>query len=314
MPSVSVGIMAYNEERTIGSCLSAVAGQRTQWASIQEIIVVCSGCTDQTEAIVRAHAARNGTIRLLSQPTRRGKAAAINAFLAEAAAPYILLTNADTVMAPDCLERLVGVLDADPRAGMACGRPRPMSPTSGLRRSMADLHWLLHHQISLARPKVGEVLALRRVVPRISEATWADEAELHAQVEAGGWTVRYVPEAMVYVGVASLRDLLRQRRRIHAGHLDLRRRLHFVVSTLPVSSCLVALVNLMRSHPHLLGVLPLAIPGEVLCRVLGWWDFHTKARDGLWPPIPSTKRLPLAVLPPHVPVGAGSPDEGSGPS
>ncbi len=309
MASVSVGIMAFNEERTIGSCLSAVAGQRTERASIREIIVVASGCTDRTEDVIRAHAARDGTIRLLSQPTRQGKAAAINTFLSAAEAPYLVITNADTIMAPDCLGRLIGALDADPRAGIACGRPWPVSPTGGLSRPLVDLHWLLHHQISLARPKVGEILALRRVVPRISEATWTDEAELHSQVEAEGWTVRYVPEAVVYVaGPGSLRDLLRQRRRIHAGHLDLQRRRRFVVSTLPVSSCLFALANVMRLHPRLLAVLPLAMPWEALCRALGWWDFYTKPRDGLWPPIPSTKRLPLTALP-HTSVG----DDAAGP-
>jgi biofilm PGA synthesis N-glycosyltransferase PgaC len=73
-----VGIMAYNEEANIGRLLEALLAQKTRLASLDEILVVASGCTDRTEAIVEEFAARDGRIRLLTQVRKEGKAAAVN--------------------------------------------------------------------------------------------------------------------------------------------------------------------------------------------------------------------------------------------
>ena len=47
----SIGIMAYNEEANIGHLLEAVVSQRTATVLPREIVVVASGCTDQTQAM-----------------------------------------------------------------------------------------------------------------------------------------------------------------------------------------------------------------------------------------------------------------------
>ena len=70
----SIGIMAYNEEANIGRLLEALVSQRTAKVTLSEIVVVASGCTDRTEAIVQDWARRDGRIRLISQPRREGKA------------------------------------------------------------------------------------------------------------------------------------------------------------------------------------------------------------------------------------------------
>src|SRR6266487_2199847 len=77
----SIGIMAYNEEANIGQLLEALLHQHTTHCVIREIIVLASGCTDGTEAIVRDWARRHQSIKLLTQPRREGKASAVNSFL-----------------------------------------------------------------------------------------------------------------------------------------------------------------------------------------------------------------------------------------
>ena len=69
----SIGIMAYNEEANIGRTLDAVVSQRTATATLTEIVVVASGCTDSTEPIVHDWAKRDQRIRLMVQPRREGK-------------------------------------------------------------------------------------------------------------------------------------------------------------------------------------------------------------------------------------------------
>ncbi len=63
----SIGIMAYNEEANIGQLLKALLTQRTSAVTLREIVVVASGCTDGTQAIVKAWCSRDSRVRLLDQ-------------------------------------------------------------------------------------------------------------------------------------------------------------------------------------------------------------------------------------------------------
>lgn len=80
----SVGVTAYNEEANIGHLLDALLNQHLFDVEITEIIVVASGCSDNTVPIVKRYMADNPTIKLINQPQREGKTAAINLFLAHA--------------------------------------------------------------------------------------------------------------------------------------------------------------------------------------------------------------------------------------
>ena len=81
----SVGVTAYNEEANIGRLLDALLEQHLHDVAISEIIVVASGCSDNTMPIVESYVAREPRIKLLVQPRREGKTAAVNIFLAHAA-------------------------------------------------------------------------------------------------------------------------------------------------------------------------------------------------------------------------------------
>ena len=56
---VSIGIMAYNEERNIGKLLNILLNQRLKTTHISEIVVVSSGSTDKTDSIVKNAAKKN---------------------------------------------------------------------------------------------------------------------------------------------------------------------------------------------------------------------------------------------------------------
>ena len=93
MLTLSIGIMAYNEEANIGRLLSSLLGQSLAHAKLTEIFVVASGCTDRTEEIVNFYVQKDDRIKLVTQPRREGKASAINLFLSRASgdicdAPY----------------------------------------------------------------------------------------------------------------------------------------------------------------------------------------------------------------------------------
>ena len=70
MYRVSVGVMAYNEERNIGKLLEALTSQLVSNDVISEIIVVSSGSTDRTDEIVSEWCERDERIALIRQFTQ----------------------------------------------------------------------------------------------------------------------------------------------------------------------------------------------------------------------------------------------------
>src|SRR5690348_8002034 len=110
---VSVAVPAYNGERNIGLLIDSLRAQRTRRAEIVEIVVVASGCTDRTVEIVRERQQRRGVrVRLITEPARRGKVAAINTYLdhGDPHVDAICLCSADVLVAPEAIERMVQCL------------------------------------------------------------------------------------------------------------------------------------------------------------------------------------------------------------
>ena len=72
----TVGVTAYNEEANIGRLLQAIIDQKLYEVEIADIIVIASGCTDGTEAIVRQFMVKDPRIQLYTQEKREGKTSA----------------------------------------------------------------------------------------------------------------------------------------------------------------------------------------------------------------------------------------------
>src|SRR5690606_17566793 len=103
----SLGIAAHNAEANIGRLLQRLCDHQQRQVELTEIIVVASGCTDNTEGIVLQHASEDPRICLLSQPRREGKASAMNWFIRQAREQVLVLCSADLLPALDALEHLV---------------------------------------------------------------------------------------------------------------------------------------------------------------------------------------------------------------
>src|SRR5204863_6446333 len=119
-----------------------------------------------------------------------------------------------------------GTIDAllrhfeDPTVGMVGGHPTPVNSETTFLGHAVHLQWRLHDRIARETPKLGEIVAFRNVVPSIPLDTPVDEISIQALVEQLGYRLVYEPQAIVYNrGPTTVRDFLRQRRRIYAGHL-----------------------------------------------------------------------------------------------
>lgn len=287
----SLGITAHNEEANIGALLQRVQEQRLQRVVLTEIVVVVSGCTDNTEAIVRQFAERDQRIRLLVQEKREGKASAINLFMRHAREKVLVLSSADLLPEFDAIEKLVAPL-ADAEMGMTSCRPVPVNDPDQFMGFAARLLWDLHHQINLNGFKAGEMTAFRKVFERIPYHTAVDEASVEPVVRGQGYQVRYVPDAIVYnKGPETVADFLRQRRRIYAGHLDVKDLLGYTVSTMSGLKILSLLLRNLDWRPKQFVWTWAVVALEVYGRFLGWRDYKSKRDHSVWEIATSTKQL-----------------------
>jgi cellulose synthase/poly-beta-1,6-N-acetylglucosamine synthase-like glycosyltransferase len=285
--------MAHNEAANIGRLLETVRGQRTSAVEIAEIVVVASGCTDDTESIVQTHAKEDCRVRLLIQARREGKASAINEFLRQTHEKVIVLCSADLLPAPDAVEQLVAPF-VDPELGMSCARPVPVNDPGTFMGFAAHMLWNLHHQVNLVNFKAGEMVALRKIFERIPYHTAVDEASIEPVIRGQGFSVLYVPTAVVYNrGPETVRDFLSQRRRIYAGHLAVRDLLGYSVSTMSGRKVLgMVMRNLdMRPRPFVWTCGVAAI--EVYGRCLGFRDYKKRRDHSVWEIAKTTKDVRL---------------------
>jgi cellulose synthase/poly-beta-1,6-N-acetylglucosamine synthase-like glycosyltransferase len=300
---VSLGITAYNEEANIGRLLEALLAQELATAAISEIIVVASGCTDRTHEIVEAFAARDPRIRLIVQPRREGKTAAINLFLAEAKEEIVVVQSGDTLVRFDTIEHLIKPF-SDPTIGMTGAQKVPVNASDQFIGYMSHLRLQLEHQLCLEVPRLGELIAFRKVIDAIPPDVAMDEAFMEAFVIRRGLRVVYAPNAVVYnMGPESVADFIRQRRRNHAGHLHLKHKYGYKVSSL--NTITVGRLAAIEVYRLLRMIVFIFFAGalELYARILGSYDYYIRGRKHVvWDMAWSTKRVDVerATLPPAV--------------
>ena len=111
--TVLVSIVTHNDERFLGACLEAVFGQTTP----VRVKVLDNASQDSSREV-----ARSFPVSLKASRVNLGFAEGHNANLKEEDFELGLLLNADAILAPDYLERLLPLFERDPRVGMAGGK------------------------------------------------------------------------------------------------------------------------------------------------------------------------------------------------
>jgi len=286
----SVGITAYNEEANIGRLLQAMIDQRLYEVEISEIIVVASGCTDRTEEIVREYMNKDPRIQLHVQEQREGKTSAINVFLTNAKEKICVLESGDTVPREDTIEAMVSMF-RDPAVGMTGAQKVAVNTPDHIVGFLSHLRLQMEHQLCLEIPRLGELIAFRKIFDRMPPDVAMDEAFVEAFVIRRGMQVRYAPDAVVYnMGPQTVSDFVKQRRRNYAGHLHLRDKYGYRVSSLQNRRVARIALEEVWGAFRLVGTLGILAVLEVYSRILGAWDYRVKKRQHVvWDMAWSTK-------------------------
>lgn len=106
---VSIAILAYNEEKTIGAVLEYFMHQNPDL--VREIIVGANGCTDNTELVVEEKADLDERIKLLTSEV--GRPNAWNALVSSALQDTVLFFDADNRLGDTTVVDLIDNLDPE---------------------------------------------------------------------------------------------------------------------------------------------------------------------------------------------------------
>jgi len=147
--------------------------------------------------------------------------------------------------------------------------------------------------MAMISPKLGEMIAFRKLMDSIPAESAVDEASIEAIVRSHGLKLRYVPDAIISnKGPTNLKDFIKQRRRIQNGHLWLKQKQDYKVVSQDGGTLLWILLAELREYPASAPKVFAVMLLEMYCRLLGSWDFYIKGKNPFaWDIARSTKDL-----------------------
>jgi len=220
-PQVTLLIAAYNEEPVIEDKIRNSLASDYPREKLQ-VLVVTDGSSDSTPELVRGFAGDG--VKLLHDPKRGGKMAAINRALPQADGEIIVFSDANNHYRPDAISKLVAPF-SDPGVGAVSGAKMIEGQDANLGAS-EGLYWKYESFIKKQESRLvsctsasGEILAIRKsAYRRPPDNVINDDFYMAMQVIRQGYRLVYAPEAISYERVSpTARDEIIRRTRINAG-------------------------------------------------------------------------------------------------
>ena len=212
LPQVTILIPAHNEAPVINDTLTAMLALEYP-ADRYQVIVVDDGSTDETAKLVRAFAARDARVRLVSVAPGeggRGKSRALNIGLGHTDAPFIAVYDADNSPEPPALRYLMAQLVLHPELGAVLGKFRTDNWSRNLLTRFISIETLTFQSIVQAgRWKLfgvstlpGTNFAIRRsaleAIGGWDEDAITEDAEMSIRVYMAGQRIKMIPYAVTH--------------------------------------------------------------------------------------------------------------------
>lgn len=184
-PTVTVLVAAYNEAASIGTKVETLLASDYPRDHLQ-VVVASDGSSDATADVARR--AGGDWVEVLDLP-RLGKADALNAAAARATGEILVFTDANSLLAPDAIRRLVRPF-ADLGVGGVAGDQRyeAGSDAHGERR-----YWDLDRALKVAESRAGSTVSA-------TGALYAIRRELFTPVVSGVTDDFYTSTGVVAAG------------------------------------------------------------------------------------------------------------------
>ena len=230
MTTVTVGIPTHNEQDSISVTLESVINQVD--VKIVQIIVVASGCTDNTVEIVSSFSKKDKRIKLIVEKERKGKISALNHILKESKGDILFHTDGDVILDLEAIKKAVYYFDKYPQVSGVSGRPSVIKSTPSL-----FFRWAKNTEKILIKKKIrefrkgdffhmcGYALAHRKnLIESLPPVKGATDATMGEIIKRSGIIV-YDPTIIGEVLFPrNIKDFINQKSRIRFGFLNLNRK------------------------------------------------------------------------------------------
>ncbi|MGA7160720.1 MAG: glycosyltransferase family 2 protein [Bacteroidota bacterium] len=200
LPSVSLIMSVYNEERVIVEKMKNIASIEYPREKIE--VIIGSDCsTDAT--LERANSASSARTRIVNFEKRRGKAAVLNDLAAAAKNEILVFSDGDTFYQPDALTKMARHF-SDPSVGGVCGSLHLEASRTNSGGTAEALYWRYENAIKESEGKIkttfgatGAIYAIRRALfsPLSTEMLMADDFLIPLHAVRNGFNIRYEPSA-----------------------------------------------------------------------------------------------------------------------
>lgn len=131
---VSVIIPVYNQETMIKNVIEAI--QRSTYKNI-EIIAVNDGSKDQSASVLTTLTKEYSNLIVIDKKNE-GKRKAVAAGFYKSRGKYVVLIDSDSILDENAISEIIGVLDADPKAGGAVGHVKVWNSDKNLLTKCQD--------------------------------------------------------------------------------------------------------------------------------------------------------------------------------
>lgn len=134
VPGVSVGIPAHNEQENIKKLLETIISQKGNF-EIENIIVNCDGCTDETAEIVKKF--DSSKVILINDGKHLGKSRRLNEIYELNKSDFLITLDADVLLKTNSeFLKLISLIQDDPTIDVVAGRISMSKPRKGLVAKM----------------------------------------------------------------------------------------------------------------------------------------------------------------------------------
>lgn len=229
LPSVTIAVPAFNEQRTIAATLKSLLELDYPVEKLR-VVVIDDGSTDSTRALAEKFARQAPHLTLIAQQKNTGKAASLNRALADCRTELFGALDADSFVDPASLKKMVGFFDD----------PQIMAVTPSLKIYKPATFWQriqsVEYLIGVYLRKVFSYFGSIHVTPgpftifRTSffrqhgpydEHNLTEDIEVALRIQSKQYRIQNTIDATVWtVGPRTFRALIHQRRRWYVGFIN----------------------------------------------------------------------------------------------
>lgn len=223
LPEATLLIAAYNEEAIVASKM-ANCRQLDYPADKLRLVWITDGSNDNTNERLKEYP----EVTVLYQPRRQGKTAALNRALPYVNTPYVIFTDANTMLNKGAIKEIIRQF-SDPRVGCVAGEKRVEIQAEQGATAGEGIYWKyesalkrLDYRLYSAVGAAGELFAIRTsLFEQMPPDTLLDDFILSLRIAMRGYKIAYSKEAYALESASlNMREEEKRKVRISAGGLQ----------------------------------------------------------------------------------------------